>query len=82
MDFNVEFNNAFYTAMMFDMGNKTPWDMLIMLQVPVSEKSSVDQDTGSRIYENYSINPEKWLWRIYKAEGSDRDSELRIARTV
>ena len=80
IDFNVEFNNAFYTAMMNDMGNKTPSNVDNATSSVDSEKSSVDQDTGSSIYENYSINPEVAVEDI-QGEGSDRETpELRIAR--
>lgn len=80
IDFNVEFNNAFYTGVMNDMGNKTPGNVDNSEKAGESENTVVDTAESTSEVANNNINQSS-LPEDVQGEGSDAETpELKIAR--
>ena len=81
IDFNVEFNNAFYTALMNDLGNVNPNSVDQSQSSVETEKSVVSQDSSTSEYAGNSINQQVAFGDPQNVDGGDDESvELRIAR--
>ena len=81
IDFNVEFNNAFYTALMNDLGNINPNSVDQSQSSVETEKSVVSQDSSTSEYAGNSINQQVAFGDPQNVDGGDDESvELRIAR--
>ena len=81
IDFNVEFNNAFYTALMNDLGNVNPNSVDQSQSSVESDKSVVSKDSSTSEYKGDSINQQVAFGDPQNVDGGDSESvELRIAR--
>ena len=81
IDFNVEFNNAFYTALMNDLGNVNPNSVDQSQSTVETEKSVVSKDSSTSEYTGNSINQQTAFGDPQNVDGGDDESvELRIAR--
>ena len=81
IDFNVEFNNAFYTALMNDLGNVSPNSVDQSQSSVESEKEVVSKDSSTSEYSGNSINQQVAFGDPQNVDGGNAETvELRIAR--
>ena len=81
IDFNVEFNNAFYTALMNDLGNVSPNSVDQSQSSVESDKSVVSKDSSTSQYTGNSINQQVAFGDPQNVDGGNAETvELRIAR--
>lgn len=83
IDFNVEFNNAFFTAIMQDLGQFSPdsQDNATSKVDQDKEKSTAGTGSSTSSYSGNGINPEVTFGDPSRVDGGNAETlELRIAR--
>lgn len=80
IDFNVEFNQAFFTALMNDLGNSSGDTQDNANSSVSTEKSSVDQNSSFDTYKGNNSNQKVAFGDPQATGGNIETVELRVAR--